>query len=94
MNAGLGNRRITRRFGFNLNYRWQESFIWESTFGVGEIPAFATMDAQVSFSFPEINSTFKVGGSNMLNDYYTTSYGSAQVGGMYYFTWTFDEIMN
>ena len=94
VNAGLGNRRITRCFGFNLNYRWQESFIWESTFGVGEIPAFATLDAQVSFSFPEINSTFKVGGSNMLNDYYTTSYGSAQVGGMYYFTWTFDEIMN
>jgi len=94
MNAGLGNRHITRRIGFNLNYRWQDSFIWQSTFGVGEIPAFATLDAMVSFRFPEIKSTFKVGGSNMLNDYYTTSYGSAQVGGLYYFTWTFDELMN
>ena len=94
MNAGLGNRHITRRIGFNVNYRWQDSFVWQSTFGVGEIPAFATLDAQVSFRFPEIKSTVKVGGSNMLNDYYTTSYGSAQVGGLYYFTWTFDELMN
>lgn len=92
-NINFGNRRLTDRFGFNVNYRWQQSFIWESSFGVGEIPAFGNLDAQVSFKLPSINSMVKLGASNILNDYYTTSFGSSSVGGMYYVTFSFDEMM-
>jgi len=92
-NLSFGNRKLTERLGFNVNYRWQDSFIWESSFGVGEIPAFGTLDAQVSFKLPDFKSMVKVGASNALNDFYTTSFGSSSVGGLYYITFSFDEMM-
>jgi len=94
MNLGVGNNQLTRMIGFNINWRWQESFLWESTFGIAEIPSSSTIDAHVSLHFQKIKSVFKLGGSNLLNSYYTTAFGTAQVGGLYYLTWTFDELMN
>jgi hypothetical protein len=94
LNLGVGNSHLTRKIGFNINWRWQEAFLWESTFGVAEIPSFSTLDAHVSVRMQKIKSVFKLGGSNLLNNYYTTSFGTAQVGGLYYLTWTFDELMN
>ena len=34
-NLSFGNRKLTKVIGFNINYRWQNSFLWESAFGVG-----------------------------------------------------------
>ncbi len=36
---------------------------------------------------------FKVGGSNLLNHYYTTSFGSPQIGGLYYVTLIYEDIL-
>jgi iron complex outermembrane receptor protein len=94
LNLGVGNSHLTRRIGFNINWRWQEAFLWESTFGVAEIPAYNTLDAHVSYHLSRIKSVLKIGGSNLLNRYYTTSFGTAQVGGLYYLSLTFDELMN
>lgn len=94
MNLGVGNNQLTRKIGFNMNWRWQEAFLWESTFGIAEIPSNSIVDAHVSLHFRKIKSVFKLGASNLLNNYYTTSFGTAQVGGLYYLTWTFDEMMN
>lgn len=91
-NITVGNRQITKRMGFNVTWRWQNKFLWESSFGVGTIPAFGTLDANVNFKLDEIKSSLKIGGSNILNKYYTTNLGSGQVGGLYYFTWTFDNV--
>ncbi len=66
---------------------------WESNFGVGEVPAFGTLDASVSTKLKYMNSSLKIGGSNLLNKYYTTNFGSAQIGGLYYVTWTFDDLL-
>ncbi len=93
-NLGYGNRYITRRIGFNINWRWQESFLWESPFGTAMIPAYSMVDAHISYSIPNLRSRLKVGGSNILNSYYTTSFGSAQIGGLFYVTWTYDELFN
>jgi iron complex outermembrane recepter protein len=94
MNLGVGNSHLTKKIGFNINWRWQEAFLWESTFGVAEIPAYNTLDAHVSYHLSRMKSVLKIGGSNILNRYYTTSFGTAQVGGLYYLAWTFDELMN
>ncbi len=94
VNLGIGNRQLTRSIGFNVNWRWQDAFLWESTFGVAEISSSSTLDAHISFHLRKIKTIFKIGGSNLLNTYYTTSFGTAQVGGLYYFTCTFDELMN
>ncbi|MBU2650701.1 MAG: TonB-dependent receptor, partial [Bacteroidetes bacterium] len=85
-NFALGNNSVYKNFGFGLSWRWQDHFLWQSAFGVAEIPAFSILDAQISYSIPRLHTVLKVGGSNVLNDPYTTSFGSAQVGGLYYFT--------
>ncbi len=93
-NITFGNRQITKIMGFNVTWRWQNKFLWQSSFGVGTIPAFGTLDANINFKLEELKSSLKIGGSNLLNHYYTTNLGSGQVGGLYYFTWTFDNVFN
>ena len=93
-NVSLGNYHLTERLGFNVAWHWQESFLWESDFGIAEIPAYNTLDAQVSVKIPSWSSVVKVGGSNLLNQYYSTGYGNAQIGGLYYVMISFNEFMN
>jgi iron complex outermembrane recepter protein len=93
-NTGVGNYELFRNFGFYVNYRWQNTFLWESAFGTAQMPAFGTLDAQVSLKLPNMKSILKVGGSNVLNNYYTTSFGSAQIGALYYVSLMFDQFMN
>ncbi|UII20975.1 TonB-dependent receptor [Fulvivirga ligni] len=93
-NIKFANRRVTDHFGFSVNYRWQDAFFWEASFGEGVIPAFGTVDAQVSYKLPSLKSTLKLGGSNILNKRYTTSFGNPRVGGIYYLSLTFDQFFN
>lgn len=96
-NIALGNYSLFNNLGFSLNWRWQEKFLWQSAFGVAEIPSFSFLDAQINYRFEPFNATsvlLKIGGSNVLNDFYTTSFGSAQVGGLYYISILFDWVYN
>ncbi len=93
-NFSFGNRKVLGLFGFNVNWHWQDNFLWESDFGVAEIPAFSTLDAHVSFTIQKLKSQIKIGGSNLTNNYHTGSFGSAQIGGLYYITWLFDDLIN
>lgn len=93
-NVGFGNRQILKNLGFHLNYRWQNEFLWQSNFGEAMMPAFGTLDANLAVKVPNLKSLVKIGASNLLNNYYTTSYGSAQVGGLYYVSLMFDEFLN
>ena len=89
-NLGIGNKDIIKNIGFNVNYRWQDSFYWNSSFASGQVPAFSTVDAQVNFKIPSVNSMIKIGGSNILNKYYFTSYGNPAVGALYYVGLTYN----
>ncbi len=93
-NLSLGNRHLVKNLGFNINFRWQQSFLWQSNFGSGEIPAYSTLDAQINYRLHKLKSIIKIGGSNLLNQYYTASFGSASIGGLYYISWTFDQFLN
>ena len=42
------------------------------------------LDAQISYKFPQFKSVLKIGGNNILNQYYVNAIGNAQVGGLYY----------
>lgn len=90
-NLNFSNRKITDRIGFNITYRWQQAFLWESSFGDGIIPEFGTLNAQVTYKVPEWKSSIKLGASNLLNERFTTSFGNPSVGGVYYIQITFDE---
>ncbi|SOD15233.1 TonB-dependent receptor [Pedobacter xixiisoli] len=89
-NLGISNREVFKNVGFNVNYRWQDRFVWFSSFAGGEVPAFGTVDAQVNLKVPSVNSIVKIGGSNILNKYYITSYGNPEVGAMYYVSLAFN----
>ncbi|WP_421985891.1 TonB-dependent receptor [Roseivirga sp.] len=90
-NIKFGNRKVTDNLGFNITYRWQQAYLWESSFGVGVIPEYGSLNAQVSYKVPEWKSTIKLGASNLLNERYTTSFGNPNIGGIYYVQITFDE---
>lgn len=92
-NLGLGNREIAKNVGFNVTYRWQDEFYWTSSFASGNVPAFGTVDAQINLKIPAYKSMLKIGGSNLLNKYYVTSYGNPQIGGMYYVSLLFDQFL-
>ena len=90
-NLKFSNRKVTEKMGFNINYRWQQAFLWESAFGTGIIPEFGSLDAQLTYKVPDLKSSVKLGASNLLNKRYTTSFGNPSLGGIYYIQVTFDE---
>jgi hypothetical protein len=92
-NLSIGHHEIIRNLGFNVNFHWQNSFLWQAGFGAGNIPAFTTLDAHISYKVSAIKTVFKLGGSNILNNYYTTSFGSAQIGGLYYISLVYEDIL-
>ena len=92
-NLSVSHPGIINKLGFAINFHWQSSFLWESAFGAGNIPSFSTLDAHITYALPRINTTLKLGASNLLNSYYTTSFGSAQIGGLYYFTMEYNDIL-
>ncbi len=86
--AHFGNSALFKNFGFNVNYRWSDSYFWEASFADGAIPAYTVLDAQINYSVPSIKSVFKAGGSNILGDEYFTAIGTGNIGSIYYLSWT------
>jgi len=93
-NVTLSNRKLTDRLGFGLTYRWQDAYLWQSAIGSGVIPDFATLDAQVTYRIPSIKARVKLGGSNVLNEQYTTSFGNPRLGALYYLQINLDNILS
>ncbi|MBI3482430.1 MAG: TonB-dependent receptor, partial [Bacteroidetes bacterium] len=95
INVSFGNRKVKDNFGFNVTWRWQTSFYWQSSFTTpanGFVPAFQTTDAQVTYRLPKIKSMVKVGGSNIFNLKYFQSLGGPNIGAIYYVSLTFDQM--
>ncbi len=88
--ASFGNTALFENFGFNVNYRWSDSFLWQQTFTLtdGIVPSFSVFDAQVNYTVPSIKSTFKLGGSNILGEEYFSAIGTGIVGSIFYVGWS------
>jgi outer membrane receptor protein involved in Fe transport len=85
-NLGAGNYGFgkDKRLGFAATLRWQDKFMYESDFVSAEVPSFFSLDAQVTYKFPEIKSLVGIGANNLLNQYYITAPGNPSIGGLYY----------
>ncbi len=92
VNLSLGNRKVVDNLGFNVTYRWQDAFRWESSFAEVDLEAVSTIDAQISYLLPDYNATVKVGGSNITNQTYTLNGGGPNIGGIYYISIVFDQL--
>lgn len=102
-NLSFGSRNVAGSgFGFNVVYRAQDAFVWESSFANSQatalqqtiVPAYSTLDAQISKKMSGIKSILKIGGTNLTGKLYTQSWGNPSVGSMYYVSLTFDQLMN
>ena len=88
---GFGNTELVKNFGFNVAWRWSDTYEWEATFGDGQIPSYHTIDAQVNYTIPKIKSTIKAGAVNALGEEYYTAIGTGYIGSMYYVSWTINN---
>lgn len=89
-NLSFANREIARNIGFNVVWRWQDAFLWESPLANGAVPAYSTIDAQVNLRIPALHTTIKLGGANLLNSRYIQYAAGPTLGGLYYVAVTYD----
>ena len=89
-NIQFGNRDLFKNFGFNIIWKWQDSYLWQSPLANGNVPSFNTFDAQVSYKIAKINTSVKIGGTNILNTRYFQYAAGPTIGALYYFSLTYD----
>ena len=89
-NISIGNREIVRNLGFNVVWRWQDSFLWQSPLANGVVPAYQTVDAQVTYRVPKPAIALKLGGANVFNNRYVQYAAGPTIGGLYYLAITYD----
>ncbi|GAB3548305.1 TonB-dependent receptor plug domain-containing protein [Spirosoma fluminis] len=85
-NVSVANPSLWGNLGFSVNYKYQSSFLWQSSLATGIVPAINTFDAQISYALTKPNISFKLGGTNLFNRPYTTFTAGPSVGGLYYLT--------
>ena len=83
---------MNKRLGFNVNLHYQDELMYEGTFATGQIPSYSTIDAVLTYKVPNIKSMIKLGGTNITNKYYNTSYGSPAIGGLYYISFAYNVL--
>ena len=91
----LSNSQLTDRFGASISFRWTDKMWYEQGLTAGDVwlPSWTSLDAQASYKMTALKSVIKIGGTNSLNKYYAQGYGLAQIGGLYYASITFDELL-
>lgn len=94
-NIGFSGRDIKlwkkNTFGFNINYKWIDTFVFEgSPQFTGVIPSYDLLDAQVNVTVPKINTTVKLGASNILDNRQFQTYGGPRIGRMAYLSLVYE----
>lgn len=98
-NVGISGRDITLRFGqkaiqnfgFSINYKWIDEFIFEgSPQFTGIIPSYDMLDAQINLTVDKLKTTFKLGASNILDNRVFQTYGGPRIGRLAYISATYE----
>ena len=93
-NISFGNRAITKNIGFNIVWKWQDSFLWESPLVTGNVNSINNVDAQITYRLPAVRSAIKFGGTNILNNRRIQYAGGPTIGALYYSAITIDGLLN
>ena len=89
--TSFGHTDLFENFGFNVSWRWRDTYFWEASFGDGVVPSFNVFDAQVNYRIPKYKSTLKLGAANLLQDEYFTAFGTGFIGSQYYISLTINN---
>ena len=87
----FGHNNLFENFGFNINARWQDEYLWESTFHDAVIDSRTVIDAQVNYKIPSLKSVIKVGGANLTGKEYLSAPGVGAIGSQYFISWTINN---
>jgi iron complex outermembrane recepter protein len=86
----IGKLRLNN-FGFNVNYKWVDTFIFEgSPQFTGIIPSYGLLDAQINWKLTGIDTVVKLGASNLLNNLVFQTYGGPRIGRLAYISFLFE----
>ena len=91
---GVSNRKLAKNLGMNINFRYQDAFQWQSSYGNWMVPAFGVVDAQVNYKLQSYKTMIKIGGTNIGGGDYRTNFGAPYVGQTYYISLVFDQFLN
>ena len=89
-NLGFSNANVYKGLGFNVIYKWQAEVDWQGTFAAAKIPAFGTVDMQVSYKPGKTKNLIKFGATNIFNNYYRNAFGNPYIGGLYYLSFGYN----
>ena len=97
-NVGISGRNVPLKigsaiedFGFNVTYKWIDGFLFEgSPQFTGLIESYGLLDAQLNFALLPINTTLKIGASNILNNEVFQVYGGPRIGRLAYVSVTYN----
>jgi iron complex outermembrane receptor protein len=92
LNLSIGNREIVKNLGFTILWRWQDGFLWQSPLANGYVPAYQVVDAQVTYRVPDLRTSIKLGGTNILNNRYIQYAAGPTIGALYYVAFTIDGL--
>ncbi|MGC6285826.1 MAG: TonB-dependent receptor [Polaribacter sp.] len=87
----FGKNDLFENFGFNINARWQDEYLWESTFHDAVIDSRTVIDMQINYRIPSMKSIIKLGGSNLTGQEYFSAPGVGAIGSQYYLSWTINN---
>ncbi|MCF6350972.1 MAG: TonB-dependent receptor [Flavobacteriaceae bacterium] len=91
VNFSVGNNNVFNNFGFNINTRWQDEFLWESSIANALVESRFVADAMLNYSMPKWKSTFKIGGTNIGGIDYRSAPGAGNIGSQYFVSWTINN---
>ena len=86
--VSFGHAEAFENFGFKVDYRWSDEYLWQAAFADGIISARSVFDAQVNYTVPSLKSVIKVGGANIGGVEYFSAPGVGKIGSQYYLSWT------
>jgi iron complex outermembrane receptor protein len=82
---------LLNQWKLGATWRWQDSYEWISFLVSGRVAAYQTIDAFASYDFKKKPLVVKLGGTNILNQYYQSFLGGPAVGAFYYLSLTFGQ---
>lgn len=87
----FGKEKLFNNFGFQLDARWQDEYLYQSVFIQDIVESRTVIDTQINYSVPSIKSRFKIGATNVGGKDYTSVPGAGSIGSQYYINWTINN---
>ena len=88
-NFVVSNPNLFKKMGAGIAFKWQSSYYWQSFLVSGTTPAYATLDAQITYLVESAKLQIKLGATNLTNHYYRSYLGGPGIGAMIYTTFTY-----